>query len=160
MGVEIERKFLLASDAWRQGATGVEYCQGYLSRDPARTVRVRIAGSKGFLTIKGRNEGVARAEFEYAIPLEDARELMALCEGPLIEKCRYNVEFAGFMWEIDEFFGENAGLIVAEIELPAADTEFARPEWLGVEVSSDPRYYNSSLSRTPYSRWTGTQAGA
>lgn len=153
MGVEIERKFLLASDAWRAGATGTEYCQGYLSRDPARTVRVRVAGEQGFLTIKGRSDGVARAEFEYVIPVAEARELLRLCEGPLIEKRRYCVEYGGFVWEIDEFFGENTGLVVAEIELPAVDAEFARPEWLGVEVSDDPRYFNSSLSRTPYTLW-------
>lgn len=153
MGVEIERKFLLASDAWRQSAVGVEYRQGYLSRDSARTVRVRVAAGQGYLTIKGRNEGVARAEFEYLIPEDEARQLLALCEGPLIEKLRYRVEHAGFVWEIDEFLGQNAGLIVAEIELPAEDTPFERPAWVGVEVSGDARYYNSSLSRTPFSEW-------
>lgn len=153
MGIEIERKFLLASDAWREGATGVEFCQGYLNRDPARTVRVRVAGEAGFLTIKGRSEGLARAEFEYPIPLDEARALLSLCEGPLIEKRRYNVKFGGFVWEIDEFFGENAGLVVAEIELPSAGADFARPAWLGAEVSDDTRYFNSSLSRVPYSRW-------
>lgn len=153
MGIEIERKFLLAGDGWRAGAQGVEYRQGYLSRDPARTVRVRVAGGQGFLTIKGRNEGVARAEFEYVIPVDEAYQLLKLCEGPLIEKLRYRVEHAGFCWEIDEFLGENAGLVVAEIELPSADTAFDRPAWVGAEVSDDTRYYNSSLSRLPFTRW-------
>lgn len=153
MGVEIERKFLLASDAWRAGAVGTEYRQGYLSRDPARTVRVRVAGEQAFLTIKGRNEGISRAEFEYAIPLADALALLPLCEGPLIEKVRYRIPQGDLCWEIDEFLGQNAGLTVAEIELPTADTPFERPAWLGYEVSGDPRYYNSSLSKTPYSEW-------
>lgn len=157
MATEIERKFLLASDAWRAGATGTEYRQGYLSRDPARTVRVRIAGEQGWLTIKGRNEGISRAEFEYAIPLTDAQQLLVLCEGPLIEKRRYRVEYAGFVWEIDEFFGQNSGLVVAEIELPSADAAFELPPWLGAEVSGDARYYNSSLSKTPYSEWQHAQ---
>lgn len=152
MAVEIERKFLVVGDGWR-AASGVFYSQGYLNRDKARTVRVRIAGEQAFLTIKGVSVGASRAEFEYPIPLWDARELLALCEQPLIEKNRRKILYEGFVWEVDEFLGENLGLVVAEIELPAEDTIFARPDWVGEEVTEDVRYFNSNLSRTPYTRW-------
>lgn len=152
MAVEIERKFLVVGDAWRD-APPVFYSQGYLNRDKARTVRVRIAGEEAFLTIKGISEGARRAEFEYPIPLWDARELLALCEQPLIEKYRRKILHEGFVWEVDEFVGENAGLVVAEIELPAEDTEFALPDWVGQEVTEDARYFNSSLSKSPFSAW-------
>ena len=153
MGTEIERKFLLKNDSWRAGAVGTSYVQGYLSRDPSRTVRVRQAGAKAFLTIKGRPEGIARAEFEYEIPTTDAAELFALCISPLIEKTRYRIPFAGHWWEVDEFHGANAGLIIAEIELAAADEAFEKPGWVGEDVSGDPRYANSRLSECPYSTW-------
>lgn len=152
MGIEIERKFLVRGDAWR-AAPPVYFSQGYLNRDKARTVRVRIAGSEAFLTIKGQSVGATRAEFEYPIPLWDARELLALCEQPLIEKNRRKILHEGVVWEVDEFLGENRGLVVAEIELPTEDTAFARPEWLGEEVTSDERYFNSNLSRNPFSQW-------
>lgn len=153
MATEIERKFLVNSDAWRDGQPGVLLQQGYLSRDPDRTVRVRVAGDAAFLTIKGRSEGISRVEFEYPVPVEDARALLALCLPPLIEKRRHEVRHGGHVWEIDEFLGANAGLIVAELELPAEDTAFEHPSWLGREVSDDPRYYNSNLSQVPFSAW-------
>ena len=152
MAVEIERKFLVVGDAWR-AAPAELYSQGYLNRDKLRTVRVRIAGEEAFLTIKGESVGARRAEFEYPIPLWDARELLTLCEQPLVEKKRRKILHEGFIWEVDEFLGENLGLVVAEIELPAEDTSFERPEWVGEEVTEDARYFNSKLSRTPFSRW-------
>lgn len=152
MAIEIERKFLVVGDAWRD-APGVFYSQGYLNRDKARTVRVRIAGEEAFLTIKGTSVGASRAEFEYPIPVWDARELLDMCEQPLIEKNRRKILHEGFIWEVDEFLGDNLGLVVAEIELPAEDTFFARPDWVGEEVTADARYFNSNLSRTPYCSW-------
>ncbi|MBB5191970.1 adenylate cyclase [Silvimonas terrae] len=153
MALEIERKYLLATAQWREEInSSTRIAQGYLNDAPARTVRVRIKGDKGFLTIKGKNEGIARAEFEYEIPLADASELLKLCPN-VLDKTRHEIHRDGFVWEIDEFAGDNAGLIVAEIELPALDTEFAKPAWLGEEVSGDARYYNSALSNTPYTRW-------
>ncbi|MDK6077790.1 CYTH domain-containing protein [Massilia varians] len=157
MGVEIERKFLPSGDAWRQLGEPVLLRQGYLCSDPERTVRVRIEGEEGRLTIKSKGSGVRRGEWEYPIPLPEAQELLdTLCERPLVEKYRRRIEHAGFTWEVDEFLGENAGLVVAEIELPSEDTVFARPDWIGWEVSGDKRYYNSSLIRFPYSQWTNS----
>ena len=153
MAVEIERKFLLKDDSWRAGVTGTLFRQGYLSRAAERTVRVRIAGEQAFLTIKGKSQGASRAEFEYAIPVADAAAMLELCDGPLIEKNRYCIEHAGFVWEVDEFLGANAGLVVAEVELPSEATQPPLPEWVGVEVTSDARYYNSRLSEYPYSGW-------
>jgi adenylate cyclase len=152
MAIEIERKFLVVGDAWRD-APAVFYSQGYLNRDKARTVRVRIAGEEAFLTVKGASVGASRAEFEYPIPLWDARELLAMCEQPLIEKNRRKIPHEGLIWEVDEFLGENLGLIVAELELPAEDAVFTRPDWIGEEVTGDARYFNSNLSRTPVTRW-------
>lgn len=152
---EIERKFLLKNDDWRKMATRKYYKQGYLSRHAERTVRVRIAEQNAFLTIKGKTQGATRTEFEYTIPLEDAQTMLdTLCEKPLIEKYRYVLAYEGFVWEIDEFLGENEGLIVAEIELPAENTTFALPAWVGEEVTHDARYYNSNLSQYPYKQWT------
>ncbi|HRE16204.1 MAG TPA: CYTH domain-containing protein [Rhodocyclaceae bacterium] len=152
MAIEIERKFLVTGSDWRT-ASPSRIVQGYLNRDRARTVRVRIAGAEAWLTIKGQNVGASRAEFEYAIPLADAEALLALCDGPLIDKQRHRIPHGKHVWEVDEFFGDNAGLIVAEIELRHEDEAFARPDWLGEEVSNDPRYYNSSLATRPYSQW-------
>jgi adenylate cyclase len=154
MALEIERKFLVCGDAWRV-ATGTYYCQGYLNRDKHRTVRVRIAGDKAFLTVKGPNAGIVRSEFEYGIPVDDARQLLELCEKPLIEKHRRAVQHHGFTWEVDEFLGENEGLIIAEIELQSPDQSFDRPGWVGEEVTGDSRYYNSNLSSRPYRTWQG-----
>nr|WP_315233862.1 CYTH domain-containing protein [uncultured Albidiferax sp.] len=152
MAIEIERKFLVTGSDWRQGA-GTVFSQGYLNRDKQRTVRVRIAGAQGFLTIKGANRGATRAEFEYEIPLADAEQLLALCEGPIIQKVRRVLVHAGSTWEVDEFEGLNAGLVVAEIELASEDQQFERPAWLGCEVTDDARYFNSSLATTPFSAW-------
>lgn len=154
MGTEIERKFLLQGEAWRSLATGIRYRQGYLSSAKERTVRIRTAGDAAFLTIKGLATGATRAEYEYAIPLEDGNEMLdTLAEQPLIEKVRYTIAHGNAVWEIDEFLGENQGLVVAEVELSSEDQPFDRPEWLGEEVTGDPRYYNSSLVAHPYSRW-------
>ena len=152
MAEEIERKFMV-DGSWRPQTAGTHIAQGYLCREPERTVRVRIRGNKGYLTIKGRNKGISRSEYEYEIPLKDAEELMQLCERPLVEKTRYLEECDGFCWEIDVFAGANDGLVVAEIELPTATTVFSRPAWLSVEVSDDARYYNSNLIKNPYSQW-------
>ena len=152
MGIEIERKFLVVGDGWRQGA-GVPYAQGYLNRDPQRTVRVRIAGERAFLTVKGVSRGATRAEFEYEVPLADAAQMLELSDGPVVRKVRRLVEHAGSTWEVDEFEGENAGLVVAELEMASEDQHFEKPDWLGREVTDDPRYYNSSLAAHPYSRW-------
>jgi CYTH domain-containing protein len=152
MPQEIERKFLITGTAWRS-ATGTLYRQGYLNRDKARTVRVRVAGEQAFLTIKGLTTGASRAEFEYPIPVADAEQLLALCDGPLIEKVRHIVMVDGTRWEVDAFLGDNAGLVVAEVELQTEDQAFARPPWLGTEVTHDARYYNSNLASHPYCRW-------
>lgn len=157
MGKEIERKFLVTSDAWREGSVGVEFRQGYLSRDPGHTVRVRLAGEQGFLTIKGRRRGLTKAEFEYPIPAADAIELLRLCGQPLIEKTRYRVPHGGLVWEVDEFAGANAGLIVAEVELQAENQLFELPPWVGTEVSFDKRYYNSQLGVRPFCTWGPTE---
>ena len=154
MPTEIERKFLLTTEGWRMGITqSLRIAQGYLSRDPERTVRVRICGENAFMTIKGKTEGISRTEIEFPLPLENAHELIPLCFQPLIDKTRHIVLHEGSRWEIDEFHGANIGLIVAEIELEAEDTAFARPDWLGEEVSHDFRYTNASLSERPFSEW-------
>ena len=154
MGVEIERKFLLAGDGWRTLGEPVLLRQGYLSSDPDRTVRVRIEGAAGTLTIKGRSEGATRAEWEYPIPLGEAGELLdRLCMTPLIEKYRRRIALAGHVWEVDEFLGANAGLVVAEIELASEEEAFEMPEWIGAEVTHDRRYFNSSLVKVPFSQW-------
>ena len=154
MGTEIERKFLVADDRWRDGAEGIHFRQGYLSTAEERNVRVRIRGDRALLTVKGRGEGLVRLEFEYEIPLADARQLLdELCERPLIEKVRYRVPFGGLTWEVDEFEGDNAGLIVAEVELEDEAQEIELPPWVGEEVSADPRYLNANLVRRPYGSW-------
>ena len=155
MAQEIERKFLVRSDAWKVAATGVQMRQGYLSTSPARSVRVRTAAGRATLTVKGTKVGPRAAEFEYPIPLADAREMLAdLCRRPLVEKTRYNISGPdGRLWEVDEFHAENAGLVVAEIELSHEDEAFARPAWLGDEVTDDPRYLNSNLVGRPFTTW-------
>ena len=154
MGIEIERKFLLTSTHWKELAPGTSYRQGYLNSTKERTVRVRTIDDKGFLTIKGLSVGATRIEYEYEIPVADAEHLLdELCEKPLIEKNRYKITHRGFVWEVDEFFGENKGLIVAEIELESEDQSFDKPEWVGEEVTGDPRYFNSSLIKEPYTQW-------
>jgi adenylate cyclase len=152
MAREIERKFLIKGSAWRR-AGAMRLRQGYLSSAKGRTVRVRTVGDKAYLTIKGMAVGATRPEFEYEIPYEDAKELLNLCEMPLIEKDRYRVEEGGVVWEIDEFLGENLGLIIAEVELESEGQPLAKPDWVGEEVTGDPRYFNSNLIRKPYTKW-------
>ena len=157
MAIEIERKFLVADDSWRGLGPGSRYRQGYLSTEPGRTVRVRVADGKGYLTIKGKTVNATRAEYEYVIPLQDAAAILdELCERPLIEKTRYRIDYQGLLWEVDEFEGENAGLVIAEVELAVADQAVALPAWIGEEVTADPRYYNASLIANPFSRWSGS----
>ena len=154
MGMEIERKFLLQGDSWRALATGTKYRQGYLNSTKERVVRVRTIDDDGYLTIKGITTGATRMEHEYKIPKKDATEMIdELCEKPIIEKNRYKIDFAGFTWEVDEFFGENQGLIVAEIELENEEQSFEKPEWIGDEVTGDPKYFNSNLIVNPYTKW-------
>jgi len=155
VGVEIERKFRVTSDAWRGSVAGsVRYQQGYLSRSPTAAIRVRTDGERAYLNIKSTTDGVTRLEYEYPIPLADAEELLArVALRPLIVKTRHYIDFAGRRWEIDVFEAENAGLVIAEVELEAADADVVLPPWVGREVSADPRYYNSSLSERPYSEW-------
>ena len=155
MPQEIERKFLVINDSWRSRATAKPYRQGYIATaEVGQSVRVRIAGLAGYLTVKGPAQGLTRAEFEYAIPVGDAAELLeTLCMSPLIEKVRYRLPIGNLVWEIDEFTGENAGLIVAEVELASENQPFDKPDWLGREVSGESRYYNASLVKNPYSHW-------
>jgi len=153
MGDEIERKFLVTGDAWREGVRGTRYTQGYLSRESERIVRVRRAGEKAFVTIKGEVRGISRKEFEYPVPLADAEEMLKLCVGSVIDKTRTVVEYHGKRWEVDEFHGDNEGLIVAELELKSEDEAFDLPPWVGQEVSDDARYFNSNLSEHPFKEW-------
>ncbi|KQN70210.1 adenylate cyclase [Duganella sp. Leaf61] len=154
MGVEIERKFLVQGDAWKTLGEPVFFRQGYLSSQKERTVRVRIEGDRAVITIKGKSVGAVRGEWEYPIPVQDAAELLdGLCEQPLIEKYRRKIAVGAHVWEVDEFLGANAGLVVAEIELRAEDEAFDKPEWIADEVTDDARYYNSNLVRHPFSNW-------
>ena len=153
MGTEIERKFLVRDPSIVRGSTGIPYRQGYLSTDPSRTVRVRSAGEHAFLTVKGINDGASRAEFEYEIPLEDADALLAMCERAIVVKTRHRIEYRGLTWEVDVFGGANAGLVVAEVELGTANQPVAIPDWVGDEVTSDERYFNSALARRPFRSW-------
>ena len=152
MATEIERKFLVIGTQWRCGP-GQTLVQGYLNRDPHRTVRVRIAGAQAYITFKGISHGAMRAEFEYEIPKADAEQLLTMCEGPLIDKVRHRVPHAGLVWDVDEFRGANAGLVLAEIELDSVDQPFERPTWIGEEVTHDRRYFNSNLAAQPYNTW-------
>jgi CYTH domain-containing protein len=150
---EIERKFLVNGTAWKTGAVAERIEQGYLSTDERRTVRVRTEGDRAVLTIKGKARGITRSEFEYRIPLADARALLRLCDLPLIEKTRHTLLVGCHIWHVDEFHGDNAGLVIAEIELKRPDEHFHRPAWLGHEVSGDERYFNVNLSRHPFTSW-------
>ena len=153
MAQEIERKFLVAGDSWKDGATGTLTRQGYLSSGSACSVRVRVAGGKGFLTIKGSTRGITRTEFEYPIPEGDASAILGELCARTIEKTRWLVPWKGFTWEVDEFHGENAGLVVAEVELPDAEAKPELPPWVREEVSLDPRYFNSNLATKPFTTW-------
>ena len=155
MGVEIERKFLVLDDSWREGAVGISYRQGYIRTQGPTTVRVRIAGQTGYLTLKGPSTGLSRLEFEYEIPVKEADQLLrSLCDRPLIEKIRYRVEYQGMQWEIDEFSGDNEGLILAEVELETPEQVIEHPPWIGQDVSHDSRYFNSHLAQYPFSAWS------
>ncbi len=154
MGKEIERKYLVKSDEFKKLAKGTSYRQGYLSTVKERTVRVRTIDDKGYLTIKGITIGASRVEYEYEIPAKEADDMLSnLCEKPLIEKNRYKIPFAGLTWEVDEFFGDNDGLIVAEVELKSEDQKIEKPAWIGKEVTTDPRYFNSNLTKNPFKNW-------
>ncbi|NJL46803.1 MAG: CYTH domain-containing protein [Leptolyngbyaceae cyanobacterium SM2_5_2] len=155
MAQEIERKFLVINEAWRAGATGELIRQGYIPTRDARTVRVRVMGHQGYITLKGPAVGIIRPEFEYPIPLIDAETMLnTLCEPPLIEKYRYRIPAGEVVWEVDEFFGANQGLVIAEVELASANQEITLPPWVGLEVTYDLRYANSNLARQPFSLWS------
>jgi adenylate cyclase len=154
MADEIKRKFLVKSNYFPRSNGGKHYRQGYLSTVKERTVRVRTAGSKGFITVKGITVGATRSEYEYEIALADANEMLdRLCERPLIQKTRYRIPFGSLVWEVDEFEGENHGLITAEVELKSEDQAVSIPEWVGQEVTGDTRYFNANLVAHPYSEW-------
>jgi adenylate cyclase len=155
VGIEIERKFRVINDSWRERVLQKTLLrQGYIANTQRASVRVRLAGEVGWLSVKAMTRGLSRAEYEAAIPALEANEMLErLCEGPLVEKWRHIVEYQGSEWEIDEFLGENAGLVIAELELETEEAVFARPPWLGVEVTHDERYYNFRLSQKPYRHW-------
>lgn len=162
MSIEIERKFLVTGDGWRAAAHRViPMAQGYINDQAAMdsgaqkaSVRVRIQDQEAFLNLKSRELGHTRQEFEYPLPLDDARALLTLCVGGLIDKRRHLVQHQGHLWEVDEFLGDNAGLVVAEIELESADEAFAKPDWIGAEVTDDARYYNLALASHPFRHWS------
>ena len=154
MALEIERKFLLKDDSWRNLVDhSFILKQGYLSTTPEATIRLRIKADTAMLTIKSKTIGIKRSEYEYAIPMHDAEEMLLLCKTPLIEKTRHTIDIGPHTWEIDEFYGQNEGLVIAEIELKSETDPFEVPDWLGEEVSDDIRYYNSNLTLHPYSEW-------
>ncbi|MEC8880681.1 CYTH domain-containing protein [Alloalcanivorax venustensis] len=154
MAVEIERKFRTKGVDFLANQEGERLTQGYLSHDPRATVRLRVQGDRAWLTIKGKTHGASRSEFEYPIPTADAHAMLEeMCPQGVIDKTRYRIPVGEHVWEVDEFHGDNQGLVVAEVELDSEDQPFERPPWLGEEVTDDPRYYNSALSRTPYGQW-------
>lgn len=154
MAKEIERKFIVDTNLWHPSGPGVRICQGYLPSSTRTVMRVRISGDNAWLTVKGENKGMVRSEFEYPIPLTDAAQMLEeLCVRPFIEKIRYSVNFSGADWTVDVFEKDNAGLIIAEIELVSENENVTLPPWAGAEVTDDPRYYNSSLITHPYCRW-------
>lgn len=154
MGIEIERKFLVKNEAWRSLGKGVSLTQGYLAGSNQATVRVRIAGNIAYLTVKGKVKNLTRQEFEYEIPVVDAQAILKLCHPRIVEKTRYKIRLQDLIWEVDEFAGANQGLVMAEVELEAADQLVSLPEWIAQEVSEDPRYFNSYLASHPYSTWS------
>ena len=155
---EIEKKFLVTDLAWQNQAEGVFYRQGYLSTDPERTVRIRTMGKQAVMTIKGITTGISRSEFEYTIPLADANRILdEICHKPLIQKNRYTIDFQGQEFVVDMFLAENNGLIIAEVELENEDQNITLPEWIGQEVSHDPKYFNANLVKYPYCDWTANE---
>ena len=155
MALEIERKFLIEKDLWYalKKPIGEDITQAYLVNEPGRVIRIRVTASDAFITIKGPTENATRHEYEYSIPGEDAMEILDLFGTHKIEKIRYKIEFHGHLWEVDEFFGENEGLVIAEIELKSREEPFDKPSWLGEEVTEDHRFYNSYLAEHPYTKW-------
>jgi len=155
MGIEIERKFLVDHKQWRQISKpeGIHYRQGYLATDAKTTVRIRVKDKHGYITIKGISKGISRSEYEYPIPAEDAIEMLDTLAESEVEKTRYRIHFEGHLWEVDEFLGDNEGLIMAEIELKDETETFVKPGWITQEVSDDDRYYNSNLSKNPFKNW-------
>ena len=154
MGTEIERKFLVRGGGWRGLGPSMEIRQGYLAREEKCVIRVRVSGLRAWLTVKGRARGIARPEYEVEVPVEEGREMLdTLCCGPVMEKRRTRIPMGGVVWEVDEFLGENVGLVVAEVELEREDQAIVCPEWIGAEVTGDPRYYNSNLMLNPYRNW-------
>ncbi|NER14321.1 CYTH domain-containing protein [Leptobacterium flavescens] len=154
--IEIERKFLIKSDAYKKECpAGIRIQQGFLSTDPLRTVRIRLKGDKGFITVKGKSNisGTSRFEWEREIPKNEAEQLLKLCLPGMIDKIRYEVKTGNFVFEVDEFLGENKGLVIAEIELSSEEEDFPRPDWLGEEVTGQTKYYNSQLSKLPFGKW-------
>ncbi|MCW8888797.1 MAG: CYTH domain-containing protein [Gammaproteobacteria bacterium] len=158
MAHEIERKFLIDLDRLGKLTGGSSIKQGYISTKDLTTVRIRIKGEQGFLTLKGENRGASRLEFEYPIPVTDAEEILhTLCSRPLIEKNRYEVKHNNWLWEIDIFEGDNSGLVIAELELETEDAVVDLPDWVRVEVTGDPRYYNANLLNYPYRCWSADE---
>jgi len=153
MGKEIERKFLVVGNQFKKLAKGIFYRQGFLCLENDNTIRIRIIDKNAFLTIKSKTQGISRLEFEYEIPFNEATEMLEKLCGKQIEKLRYTIEFEGFSWEIDEFLGENKGLVIAEIELENENQSFKKPSWIGEEVSKELRFYNSQLVINPYKNW-------
>ncbi len=148
MAIEIERKFLVKDESFIGLAkSSSRIMQGYLNRDPERTVRVRTRGDKGYITVKGKNHGFVRKEFEYEIPYNDAQQLLSLCNPPILEKERYIVDYEGMTWEVDRFYGAHEGLLTAEVELPSETTQISLPDFIGEEVTANPAYYNSNLCK-------------
>lgn len=154
MGKEIERKFIVKDSDWQEGASGVSCRQGYIPTVNQVTVRVRVMGDQGYITLKGQHKGITRTEYEYTVPVSDANQMLdTLCAKPIIEKTRYTLTFADMVWEIDVFSGENEGLVIAEVELEDEGQPVTLPSWVGEEVSHDPRYRNANLVRNPYKNW-------
>jgi len=153
MGIEIERKFIVTGDEWREGAEPVFYSQAYLCSTPGQTTRVRIGGDKAYITIKGKTTGISRKEFEYEIPVDEAGQIMSICPLPPVEKYRSRIEWKNKIWEVDEFTGLNKGLIIAEIEMESEDENLDLPPWVGEEVSGQSKYYNALLYKEPYTTW-------
>ena len=153
MGTEIERKYLVKGNQWKNLAEGVVYRQGYIATVGKQTVRVRVVGEQGYLTLKGKSVGTVRSEFEYSIPVEDAEEMLnTLCDRPFIEKIRYKIHHGNLVWEVDEFLGDNAGLVIAEVELESEHQEVPLPDWIDKQVT-DAKYFNSRLTKHPYKEW-------
>ncbi len=155
MAIEIERKYLVKSDDWKSLATKKYYQQGYLLISKSLTIRVRIIEDKSYITIKGASKGISRSEYEYEIPIKEAEDIIqSLCEKPLIEKYRTKINIDDVIWEVDEFLGENEGLVIAEVELKNEGQKINLPAWIGDEVSGNPKYSNSYLVKHPFKRWT------